>query len=234
MILHMIKGSTREKISFYTPLSGILGPGFIGLGILLSALAYIGVEGQAYNLMNHFVSELGELGVSELAAVFNGGLILGGMITTVFMVYLASQVEHWIRYPLGVLGVIAALSGAMVGMFPMNLLKPHVLAAMTFFNLGMLISFLYSFVFLLSKRHPFPKWLAIPGFLNAATFTWFLNFPSEIDVGIDFQEGMAGLLNNRPDFIPLALMEWIVVLGILIWISVIGLYLVVDRKNVAK
>jgi hypothetical membrane protein len=222
-----------KNFSLYAPLSGILGPGIIGLGMLITGLAYVGVEGQAYSMMNHFVSELGELGVSELAPVFNGSLILGGMITMVFMIYLASQFEHWTRYPLGVLSVIAALSGSLVGIFPMNSLEPHVLAAMTFFNLGMLISFLYSTVILLSKRHPFPKWLAIPGFVNAATFTLFLYFPSEINVEVDFQEGMAGLVNNRPDFIPLALMEWIVILGILIWISWIGVYLVKNRMNPA-
>jgi uncharacterized integral membrane protein len=108
----------------------------------------------------------------------------------------------------------------------MNYLRPHILVALIFFDLGMLVAFLYSFVFLLSKKHPFPRWLAIPGFLTAAAFAWFNNFPTEFDADVDFQEGMAGLLHNRPDIIPLALMEWVVILGILIWLLMLGIYLV--------
>ena len=51
-----------------------------------------------------------------------------------------------------------------------------------------------------------PRWLAVPGFLNTAAFVAFNNFPSQFEEGVDFQQGMEGLLTNRPDFIPLALM----------------------------
>jgi len=36
---------------------------------------------------------------------------------------------------------------------------------------------------------------------------------------------MAGLLRNRPDFIPLALLEWVVILGILAWFLMLGIFL---------
>jgi hypothetical membrane protein len=220
-----------KRIWGLAPLCGILGPGIIFVGILITGLAYVGVEGQRYTILNHFVSELGELGVSEAAVVFNGSLLIGGLISTFFMVYLTCQIEHWIRYPLGLLSITAALSGALVGVYPMNYLIPHIRAAMAFFNLGMLMAFLYSLVFLFGKRHPFPKWLAIPGLLNAAAFTFFNNFPTEFEAGVDFQESMANLLTHRPDFIPLALMEWIVILGILIWVSLMGIYLGVNRRS---
>ena len=230
MIHLMIKNIPLEKIASFAAFSGILGPGIISLGILISGLEYVGVEEQRYNPLNHFVSELGELGVSNLAAAFNIGLIIGGILNTVFMIYLAIQIEHWIRYPLGLLGFVASLSGALVGVFPMNFLEPHILVALTFFDLGMLVAFLYSFMFLFSRKHPFPRWLAIPGLVTAAAFAWFNNFPSEFDADVDFQEGMAGMLRNRPDFIPLALMEWVVILGILIWVLMLGIYLVLKRQ----
>ena len=217
--------NTSRKRSIL-PLCGIAGPAIIGLGALVSALAYVGRAGEHYSPLNHFVSELGELGVSDLAAVFNGGLFIGGILTTCFMVYLALQLEHWMRYPLGILSLIAAVCGALVGVYPMNLLEPHIRVALAFFNLGMLISFLYSFVFLFSRRHPFPRWLAIPGFLNAAAFTLFLNYPSDFDAAASDLEGfMQGFLTDRPDLIPLALLEWVVVLGILVWILLLGIYL---------
>ena len=99
----MIKNIPLEKIASFAAFSGILGPGIISLGILISGLVYVGVEEQRYNPLNHFVSELGELGVSNLAAAFNIGLIIGGILNTVFMIYLAIQIEHWIRYPLSLL-----------------------------------------------------------------------------------------------------------------------------------
>jgi len=208
----------------------------MGMGILFAALAYIGVEGQQYNLANHFVSELGELGVSDWAWAFNWGLILGGTLTTVFMVYLAYRVEHWLRYPLGLISVYATINGALVGAYPMNYLEPHLRVAMAFFNLGMLIAFFYSLLFLFSKKHPFPRWMAIPGLFNAAAFALFLNFPPSFDVDLGFEEGMGGLLNNRPEFIPLALMEWVVILGIMVWILMLGVYLFLrhnrDQGNV--
>ena len=218
----------------FTSSCGISGPLLMGLGILISAVAYVGVEGQSYGLMNHFVSELGELGVSELAAVFNWGLILGGSLTTIFMVYLASQIDHWVKYPLGILSVYTTVNGALVGVYPMNFLEPHIQVAMRFFNLGMLISFLYSLLFLLTKWHPFPRWMAAPGLLNAGFFAWFLNYPSEMNSDVSFDQGMSTLLTNRPDFIPMALLEWVVILGILVWVLILGGYLLLKKKSQAE
>jgi len=214
-----------SRIRRWVNISGMLGPVIMGLAMLISALAYVGIDGQRYSLMNHFVSELGEIGVSALAGVFNGGLFLGGAVTAIFMAHLARQVGGWKRYPLGVLGVAAALSGALVGVFPMNHLQPHIVAAMSFFNLGMLTSFLYSFLFLFDKRRTFPRWLAIPGLLNGAAFALFLNFPASADATADFQQGMSGFLTNRPDFMAVALLEWVVVLGIMIWVFLLGVSL---------
>ena len=52
---------------------------------VVTALAYTGSKGQPYSPLNHWVSELGEVGVSELASVFNVGLIIGGLCFAVFM-----------------------------------------------------------------------------------------------------------------------------------------------------
>jgi hypothetical membrane protein len=213
-------------------LSGILGPCLMGLGMLISALAYTGHEGEAYSLLNHFVSELGELGVSELATLFNGGLLIGGIMAAVFMVYLASQFQNWIRYPLGVVSMVAALCGALVGIYPMNAMETHLQVALAFFNLGLLISFLYSAAILFSRRHPFPRWLAIPGLLNTGSFFLFLNFPSEFDAAsADLEAYMREFVQNRPNLSPLALTEWVVVLGILAWILILAIYLFRNRVD---
>ena len=61
-----------------TSRAGLIGSGAIALGSLLTALAYHGRAGEAYSVLNHFVSELGEVGVAPLAWAFNTGLFLGG------------------------------------------------------------------------------------------------------------------------------------------------------------
>jgi len=229
-----MKNTNKEishRLEKFGQWNGIIGPLIIGLGVLISALGYEGVQGQRYNLLNHFVSELGELGISDLALAFNLALILGGLFNTGFMIYLAFQVKSWTRYPLLILGSLASIFGALVGIFPMNLLDQHLFVALTFFDLGLLVALVYSLIFLFGKNHPFPRWLAIPGLFNTAAFVIFTNFPSQFEEGVDFQEGMAGLLANRPDFIPLALMEWIVILGIIAWFLILGIFLVFRDRN---
>jgi len=66
---------------------------------------------------------------------------------------------------------------------------------------------------------------------NTAAFFVFNNFPSQFEEGVDFHEGMGGLLSNRPDFIPLALMEWVVVVGILIWFGLLSIYLITQIRK---
>jgi len=221
---------TKQQVSTLSAWSGLIGPLVILLGSLITALGYTGLEGQAYNPLNHFVSELGEVGVSQLAAVFNASLIVGGIFNAVFMIILTNGIQGWLRYPLALLGVAASVCGGLVGVFPMNNLDNHLLFALGFFNLGLLVALAYSLVFLLGKNHTFPRWLSIPGFINAAAFFVFNNFPSQIDDGVDFQEGMQGLLSNRPDFIPLAALEWVVVLGIMLWFIMLSIHLIQGSK----
>lgn len=223
-----MKNKSFETIGIY---SGILGPIIMALGMLVTALAYVGIEGQRYNLANHFVSELGEVGISRLAGVFNTSLFLGGLLAMIFMFTLASQFQSWLRYPLLLLGIAATLNGALVGVYPMNDLSNHIFVAMNFFNLGMLVSLLYSLVILFTKKHPFSKWLAVTGLVNAGLFTWFLNFPAEDNSMSEFQEGMQGLIRNRPAFMPMAALEWAVILGIILWAFSLALYLYFQRQS---
>ncbi len=218
-------------ISTFSAWSGLIGPLVILLGSLITALNYTGVEGQAYTPLNHFVSELGEVGVSKLALVFNSSLVIGGCFNVVFTLYLAQGIRGWLRYPLAILGLSAAICGGLVGIFPMNRLDQHILVALGFFNLGQLTALAYSLVFLFGKNHPYPRWLSIPGLINTAAFLIFNNFPSQFEEGVDFNKGMEGLLSNRPDFIPLALLEWVIILGIMIWFVMLASYLINHNRK---
>ena len=100
--------------------AGLIGASVIAIGSVVTALAYTGSKGQSYSPLNHFVSELGQLSVSRLAVVFNTSLIVGGVCFVVFILGLAAAGQGWLRYVYGLVGVIAGIGGALVGVFPMD------------------------------------------------------------------------------------------------------------------
>ena len=105
--------------------AGLLGSSVIAIGSVVTALAYTGSKGQPYSPLNHFVSELGELAVSRLAVVFNLSLIVGGVCFALFVIGLAAAGQGVLRVLYGVVGVIAGIGGAFVGVFPMDYLDQH-------------------------------------------------------------------------------------------------------------
>ena len=54
-----------------TYICGFLGPAIMILGSLITAILYHGKKGGSYSILNHYISKLGEVGVSRLAPVFN-------------------------------------------------------------------------------------------------------------------------------------------------------------------
>lgn len=207
-----------------TAAMGLGGVTTIFVGALITALAYEGPSGEAYRFWNHFVSELGEVGVSRLAWVFNGGLIFGGVGVIVFMVGLARLIPGWFRYVFGIAGLATGISGTLVGVFPMNRLQPHIQVAMQFFNMGLLTMTLFSLYVLFSRQRRFPRWFLIPGVLAVACFAAFLYFPMPEDVSAGLPT-THGLITNRPDVWWLAIAEWSAVGAVLGWILIMSLYL---------
>jgi hypothetical membrane protein len=65
---------------------GMTGMGVIVLAIIYSVLQYRGKRGERFSLLNHFISELGETGVSKGARVFNVGLTVGGLVSMPFII----------------------------------------------------------------------------------------------------------------------------------------------------
>ena len=209
----------RVDVRQITYRAGLLGSGAIALGSLLTALAYHGRAGEAYSVFNHFVSELGEVGVSAWAEVFNASLIVGGLSLTVFMLGLAVLLGRWIGVLFGIVGVISGVSGALVGFFPMNDLATHTTVALTFFNTGWIVTGLFALVILLDRRRRFPRWLAIPGLVATVSFVAFLNSPTP-GSGVDLASPQA-----RPAFMAIAALEWLVIASILAWAALVSVTL---------
>ena len=103
----------------------MIGSAFFLVASVAAALVYSGTSGEGYSPLNHWVSELGELGVSQLAFVFDLGLVVGGICLAVFMTALGVARGGrlaWIYVPLG---IVSGVAGALVGVFPMNQIGVH-------------------------------------------------------------------------------------------------------------
>jgi hypothetical protein len=196
--------------------SGLFGSIFILASFFIVGLFYTGRMGEGFSLANHFVSELGEVGVSELASLFNIALIVGGIAILFGFIALALHLQGWFRYLVLVLGFITGVSGTLVGVFPMNQLETHISVALTFFNTGWMVTGAFSLYVLFAKQDKFPKWLAIPGIVAALAFIAFSLYRDDYIGGTAGLEELLGA--SRPAFWGLAALEWVVVLAVNIWI----------------
>lgn len=200
----------------------ITGTVFAVLGILLSAAAYTGKNGERYSPLNHFVSELGEVGVSRLAWTFNLGLILSGLCLIPACIVLGLLIPGTLSKIGMAAGVISALGLSLVGVFPMNNLKPHGKAAVTFFRAGlmMVLSFSLAIGFqaetslVLSRTYSLaglPAILAFGGFL-------FLMWKASQNP----QDPPQPIADMRPKIWLMPIVEWAIFLTIILWFLLIS------------
>jgi len=127
---------------------GMAGCVLIALVVIWSALGYRGKRQETYSPFNHFISELGEVGVSRRAWAFNIGLIASGALLLPFMIGLGITLDTvWGK--LGILaGLWSAISIILVGAFPMSNITPHIRAAVSYFRGGLVTVFFFGIAIL--------------------------------------------------------------------------------------
>jgi hypothetical membrane protein len=196
---------------------GLLGCLLAVAGALIAGTAYRGKQSERYSLLNHFISELGEKGVSKRAWAFNWGLILCGLLLLPATINLGLTLQGlWAKLGI-VFGVITALSLSMVGVFSMDRLKPHSIAAVTFFRAGLLMVLFFSlaFAFQLEGNQVFPRWLALAGIPTIAAFATFLVLMANVrktkDQPLEPEE------RTRPRVWKMAILEWAIFVTIVFW-----------------
>jgi hypothetical membrane protein len=209
--------------------AGVLGLGataIILLGALIAAIPYVGYMGEGYSPLNHFISELGERGRSELAAVFNAGIVAGGIGLGLFLVILSRRVTG--RYGVALLpaALAAGISGALVGVFPMDTHASHRLASGVFFCTGWIVAAVFSVWLARNPRAGFPRWLVVPGAISVATFMVFLAVystfrPADPDAHV--------LVRSAIWAVPL--LEWASLLSLLAWCACVAIVLVRKRAE---
>lgn len=202
---------------------GLASVGVILLAVIVTAVPYHGYEGEAYSPLNHFISELGEIAASRLAWVFNLGIVLGGAGLGTFLLLLTSRVSGRFRSALVVAGAVAGVSGALVGIFPMDYGGTHRLVSEVFFLSGWMVAGIFSWWLLATPGAGFPRWLGVPG---AAVVAISLTFIADYStyVGTD----AAARIVNRPEFWSIPFLEWASLLGLLGWFLCVSLVLLRD------
>lgn len=201
-------------------LAGTLGASvLIGVSVL-AAVVYTGPAGEAYSPLNHYVSELGELGVSRLARLFDVGLIVSGICLAVVMLALAGRLTGWVRWIVGPVGSIAGAAGAVVGIFPMNDVGPHGFAALTFFTAAWLaVGSFTLWLIVHGVPWPYPRALVGAGVATVVSYVAFL-----FSYRIARTPGVDPLVvpSTRPAIWAGPVLEWLTLLSVVAWVVVLA------------
>lgn len=200
-------------------LAGML---FATVGSLISALAYRGKNGERYSPLNHFISELGEVGVSKLALAFNLGLILSGLSLIPACFVLGSLIPGFLAKVGMITGLIAALSLALVGVFPMNNIKPHGIAAVTFFRFGLLMVSTFSIAIAVQPQGSLvlPRLYSLAGLPAILAFSSFLILMRQSTS--DNHDPLEPTLETRPKVCLMTVVEWAIFLTIILWFLLVA------------
>ena len=200
---------------------GFTGTGLVILVVVVPALVYRGKRGERYSLLNHFISELGEVGVSRAARVFNAGLLLAGVFFLPTILGLGISFGSWFGWLGSAAGTVAVLGVTAVGLFPMNNLKPHMIAAMTYFRAGLVMELFFGLACLSQPagKPVVPAMETLLSLLALLAYAAFLGLP-----GLRAKEKKpADLLDpeqipERPRFWALAILEWLVFFSTIAWL----------------
>lgn len=193
------------------PLWGLLGSLTGIVMILTPMIPYVGTEGESFSIFSHYVSYLGWIGVSELAWMFNLGMIVTGLIFVPFMIGLGLYLDNVVSKIAGLVGVYTSVSIFFVGVFPMNY-PEHGPTAMSFFLSGLIMSVLWTIAILIPSQTKVSKALSIGGFVNIFFFAAFLYWPYE-QIPI-----LTPPLSLVPTF------EWGIYFAIVVYLLILALY----------
>lgn len=202
-------------------LFGLIGTLIAAVGSLISALAFRGKEGQSYSPLNHYISELGEVGVSKLAWVFNLSLILSGLLLIPTCISLGLMLPGSLAKIGMAVGIVCTICLSLVGVFPMNKEETHGFAAVWFFRAGLVMVFLFSLA-IAFQRTPVPvlsRWFALVGLPAMLSFSAFLIMAPKIP---EEDNPLSNEDIDRPKIWPLVIVEWLIFLTIVLWFVVIA------------
>ena len=186
-----------------TILIGILGVIIIMFGIIISSYNYIGSANQSYNILNHFVSELGQYEYSKRADLFNICLILGTPFLITYYLKITPNSSKRFKIIFKVIIITIGISAITVGIFTMDNIVIHLAAALIFFYLCFFASLLFILYALFITKSKIPQYFIFSGVLiSVTTFSNIIQF-HQLDLN------MLTILKNRPDTLFICIFEWL-------------------------
>ncbi len=201
------------------PVLGWTGSLIILLGSWITATAYRGKHGERYSITHYFVSELGEVGVSRLAGLFNGSLIIGSALFLVMMPGVGFRLGNVWGYLGTAAGMVASAACLLVGVFPMNRIKPHTAAAMTYFRFGMATVMLFSIAILTQPvdDRGIPTAVVGAGVAAFGAYAAFLIHTGRMEKKQATHSLDTADVHERPSFWWTPFLEWLVVILTILW-----------------
>ncbi len=201
-------------------LLGVAGSGIVILAIFYSAWIYRGKNHQRYSILNHFISELGEVGISKGALLFNVSLVIGGILLLPFIFHLGLRFQSILGWLGVVAGIVTAGGVTAVGIFPMNNLKPHGHAAMAFFRGGLLMVLFFGLAILFQPAGEVvvPRETSILSLVALSSFGSFLYLLTRKKESKQEESLDPEVLPERPRFWILPFLEWLVFFSTIFWL----------------
>lgn len=193
------------------------------LGSLVAGIVYRGKDGERYSPFNHFISELGEVGVSRLAWAFNIGLMISGLGLLLASISLGVILPGVVAKFGMVAAVISSIGLFFVGVFPMHKMEPHATAAMTFFRGGLAMMILFTLAIGLPPhdKQVLPRAYSLVGLPAILSFAGFLALTARsMKSSRENPLSTEGVI--RPRFWLLAIFEWSIFITIILWFLVIA------------
>lgn len=200
--------ASGDGIAGLGPRAGLIGAVVFAAGSLVAALAFEGPNGR-YSPLSHWVSELGEVGLSSLGPALNVSLIVGGVGLAGFMAAFAASRGDAPASAAGLAGIASGILGALVGVFPAGGSDLHRPVSIGFFLLGAVTLAFASLDIARRPTRSLPGWLAAVGALVVAAFVGF--------IVVTLARGSGEIAEPRGVFLLEPALEWAAVGGILAW-----------------
>lgn len=193
--------------------SALAGTVILAAGSVQSILSYNQSHPSRYSFTNHFVSELGWSESSQASALFNGGLIAVNLAFLPMVILIGRNIGTRLGYLAMFSGICTLLAGVGVGIWPLDHLQPHLIAAIAFFWAYLVTVFLFTLAYCPRWNNKPSRAMVFVGTLCCLIAIAFLAFPKQSAVKALQQLDSF----QRPQLWWLALLEWGVVFSALLW-----------------